>query len=168
MHKHRTPERLGEHALLDRGVLNLMLDADRQRPRSEEEISRALSVPGDIRESLRRLRACKLIHRWNDLAIAAHPAVRFCEITHGTDTNPDDSRQRHDDRGVLEELLANSSEGPRTEQQIFDAHAARKRKQRVAITDALDRLDAAGLIDRRGGRAVASDVALRLDELMSL
>jgi hypothetical protein len=74
MHKHRTPEGLKEHALLDRAVLNLMLDPERQRPWAEDELARTLSVPGDVRESLRRLRACKLIHRWNDLAVAAHAA----------------------------------------------------------------------------------------------
>ena len=42
------------------------------------------------------------------------------------------------------------------------------RKQRLAITDGLSRLDGAGLIERRGGRAVPSEVARRLDELMTL
>ena len=87
MHKHRTPEGLEEHALIDRAVLNLMLDLDRQRPWAEDEIARAISIPGDVRESLRRLRACKLIHRWNDLAIARAPAVRFHEITQAVDAS---------------------------------------------------------------------------------
>lgn len=170
MHKHRTPERLREHAQLDRAVLNLMLDPERQRPWAEDEIARALNVPGDVRESLRRLRACKLIHRWNDLAVAAHAAVRYCEITHGDSTSPNDADERHHDKAVLEGLLVRSAdgEGPRTEQQIFDAHDANKQKHRLAITDALDRLEGAGLIERRGGRLIASEVAQRLDELMSV
>ncbi len=43
-----------------------------------------------------------------------------------------------------------------------------RRKQRLVITAALNRLDGAGLIERRGGRAIPSEVARRLDELMTL
>ena len=168
MRTHRTPEGLEEHACIDRAVLNLMLDIDRQRPWSEDEIARAISTPGDVCDSLRRLRACKLIHRWNDLAVASHPAVRFYEITQGAD--PDSAKERHDDKAVLEGLLVRSAdgEGPRSEEQIYEAFGARKRKQRLAITDALNRLDGAGLIERRGGRSIPSKVARRLDELMTL
>jgi hypothetical protein len=145
-----------------------MLDIDRQRPWSEDEIARAISTPGDVRDSLRRLRACKLIHRWNDLAVASHPAVRFYEITQGGD--PDSAKERHDDKAVLEGLLVRSAdgEGPRSEEQIYEAFGATKRKQQLAITDALNRLDGACLIERRGGRAIPSEVARRLDELMTL
>ena len=95
MHKHRTPEGLAEHATINRAVLDLMLDLDRQRPWAEDEIARTFSVPGDVRESLRRLRACKLIHRWNDLAVAAHAAVRFHEITQPADgLSPGDASER--------------------------------------------------------------------------
>jgi hypothetical protein len=156
------------HAFIDRAVLNLMLDLDKQRPWAEDEIARAISFPGDVRDSLRRLRASRLIHRWNDLASASRPAVRYYEITQGSD--PDSADERHHDKAVLEGLLVRSAdgEGPRSEEQIFEAFGAKKRKQRLAITDALNRLDEAGLIDRRGGRAIASEVARRLDELMTL
>ena len=40
------------------------------------------------------------------------------------------------------------------------------RKQRPTITDALNRLDGAGLIERR--RTIPSEVARRLDELITL
>ncbi len=168
MHKHRTPEGLEAHALIDRAVLNLMLDIDQQRPWAEDEIARAIGVPGDVRDSLRRLRASKLIHRWNDLATASRPAVRNHELTQGGD--PDSAHERRDDKAVLEGLLVRSAdgEGPRTEEQICEAHGARKRKQRLAITDALNRLDGAGLIERRAGLAIPSEVAQRLDELMTL
>ncbi|HWY89163.1 MAG TPA: hypothetical protein VNY31_00680, partial [Solirubrobacteraceae bacterium] len=66
-----------EHACIDQAVLDLMLDLDRQRPWAEDEIARTISVPGDVRDSLRRLRSSKLIHRVNDLAWASHPVVRF-------------------------------------------------------------------------------------------
>ena len=59
-------------------------------------------------------------------------------------------------------------QGPITEQQTYKAFGARKKKKRLAIDDALNRLDGAGLIERRGGRAIPSEVAQRLDELMTL
>ncbi|HEY5260731.1 MAG TPA: hypothetical protein VIJ33_01300 [Solirubrobacteraceae bacterium] len=168
MHKHRTPEGLAEHACIDQAVLNLMLDLERQRPWSEDEIARTISVPGDVRDSLRRLRASKLIHRWNDLAVASHPAVRFFEITQpAANLSPGDYEERHWDQAVLEGLLARSAagEGPRTEQQTYEAFGATKRKKLIKVADALDRLDGAGLIERRGGRSIASELARRLDEL---
>ena len=168
MHTHRTPEGLKEHALLDGAVLDLMLDSDRQRPWSEDELARKLGVPGDVRESLRRLRAAKLIHRWNDLAVAAHAAVRFLEITQpGPDLIPNDARERHWERAVLEGLLARAADGqgPRTLEQTYEAFGATKKKKKLALEDALDRLEGAGLIERRAGRSIASEVARRLDEL---
>jgi hypothetical protein len=162
---------LAEHACIDRAVLDLMLDLDRQRPWAEDEIARTIGVPGDIRDSLRRLRACKLIHRWNDLAVATHAAVRFHEITQpGDGLSPGDASERHWDKAVLEGLLARSAdgEGPRTAQQTYEAFGATKQKKRLQIDDALDRLEGAGLIERRGGRSIASEVARRLDELLTL
>jgi hypothetical protein len=173
MHKHRTPEGLKEHALIDRAVLEQMLDVDRQRPWAEDEIARTLSVPGDIRESLRRLRACKLIHRWNDLAVAAHATVRFHEISQGEgqeNISPGDRTERHWDRTILESLIVRSTEGegPRSLEQTYEAFGATKRKKQLKIADALDRLEGAGLIERRGGRSIPSEVALRLDELLTI
>jgi hypothetical protein len=163
---------LEEHACIDRAVLDLMLDLDRQRPWAEDEIARTISVPGDVRDSLRRLRFSRLIHRWNDLAVASHPVVRFHEINHGGgDPSPGEADERHWDKSVLEGLLVRSAdgEGPITEQQTYKAFGAKKKKKkRLALADALNRLDGAGLIERRGGRAIASEVARRLDELMTL
>ncbi len=167
MHKHVTPEGLEEHACIDRAVLGLMLELDRQRPWSEEEIARAIRTPGDVRDSLRRLRTSKLIHRWNDLAVASRPAVRFHEITQVGNTACAEDERPHD-KAVLECLLAWSAdgEGPRSEEQIYEAFGAKKRKQKLPITEAVDRLDGAGLIERRGGRSIASEVAKCFDELI--
>jgi hypothetical protein len=168
MHTHRTPEGLKEHALLDRAVLNLMLDSERQRPWAEDELARTLTVPGDVRESLRRLRAAKLIHRWNDLAVAAHVAVRFFEITQPQEgINPNDASERHWEWAVLEGLIVRAADGqgPRTLEQTYEAFGATKKKKKLAVRDALDRLEGSGLIERRAGRSVASEVARRLDEL---
>jgi hypothetical protein len=161
MHTHRTPERLKEHALLDRAVLNLMLDSERQRPWAEDEIARELNVPGDVRESLRRLRACKLIHRWNDLAVAAHAAVRYHEISQAVekDMTPGDREERHWEHAVLEGLIVRAvdGQGPRSLQQTYEAFGATKRKRKLKIADALDRLEGAGLVERRAERSIASD-----------
>ena len=171
MRKYRTPEGLPEHAHIDQIVLELMLDIDRQRPLSEDEIARTIGTPQDARDSLRRLHAAKLIHRWNDLAIASHPAVRHHEINHGGgEESPGEVDERHWDKAVLEHLLVRSadSEESRSEQQIHEAFDAGKHKQKTDVTDALDRLDGAGLIDRHDGRSTPSDVARHLDELMTL
>lgn len=84
-------------------------------------------------------------------------AVYFHEITQSTDPAAED--EYHYDSAVLEGLLARGSdgEGPLSEQDLWDAFGAKKQKLR--ITDALDRLDGAGLIERRGGRSIASEVA---------
>ncbi len=171
MPKYRTPDGLEEHACIDRAVLDLMVDLERQRPWAEDEIARTIGVPGDVRDSLRRLRSSRLIHRWNDLAVASRPVVRFHEINHGGGVpSPGDVEERHWDRAVLEGLLVRSADGqgPITEQQTYKAFGAKKKKKRLAIADALNRLDGAGLIERRGGRAIPSEVAQRLDELMTL
>ncbi len=168
MQDHRTQDGSEEHARLDQAVLQLMLDIDRQRPLSEAEIARAIGTPGHVPDSLKRLRRAGLIHRWNDLATASNPTVRYHELTQFGD--PASEHERHHDKAVLDSLLIRGAdgEGPLSEQQIHDVFGARKKKQKLSITDALDRLDGAGLIERRGGRAIASEVARRLDELLTL
>ncbi len=155
------------HALLDQAVLQLMLDSERQRPWSEAEVARIISTPGHVPASFKRLRVAGLIHRWNDLATASHAAVYFHEITQSTDPAAED---KHYDSAVLEGLLArgDDGEGPLSEQNLWDAFGAKKNKQKLRITDALDRLDGAGLIERRGGRSIASEVARNLDRIMTL
>ena len=93
----------------------------------------ALSVPGDVRESLR---ACKLIHRWNDLAVAAHAAVRFHEISQAVEKlPPGDREERHWEHAVLEGLIVRSAEGegPRSLQQTYEAFGATKRKKQLKV-----------------------------------
>ncbi len=41
------------HAYLDRAVLGLLLDIDKQRPWSETEIAREISTPGHVPASLK-------------------------------------------------------------------------------------------------------------------
>lgn len=157
------------NACLDKAVLELMLDGDRQRPWSEAEIARTISTPGNVPASLKRLRIAGLVHRWNDLATASHPAVRFHGITQSP-KDPASERERHWDKAVLESLLVRDrdGQGPLSEQDLRYAFGAKKKKQKLAITDALSRLDGAGLIERRGDRAIASEVAKSFDQIMTL
>ena len=111
-----------------------MLDSNRQRPWSEAEIARTISTPGNVPASLKRLRIAGLIHRWNDLATASHPAMRFHEITQ----SPKDSaskRERHWDKAVLESLLVRDSDdqGPLSEQDLHYAFGAKKKKTAVLV-----------------------------------
>ncbi len=77
-----------------------------------------------------------------------------------------DCRREH---AVLEVLLRSASDGerPLSAEQLHDALNAGKRKQQARINAALDRLDAAGLIERRGGQSIAAEVAMHFEHLMT-
>jgi hypothetical protein len=64
-------------------------------------------------------------------------------------------------------VRGSDEQGPLTEQDLWEAFNAKDDKRRLNITDALDRLDGAGLIERRG-RSIASEVAQYLDRIMKL
>jgi hypothetical protein len=147
------------HARLDQAVLQIMLDKERQRPISEAEVAGLVSTPGHVPASFKRLRVAGLIHRWNDLATASHAAVYYHEITQHTRAS---EHEHHADRAVLENLTVrgNNGQGPLSEHDLWEAFSARKKKQKLRIADALDRLEAASLIERRGGRSMASEVAV--------
>jgi hypothetical protein len=164
MHENRTPEGSAEHAHIDWAILRLLLDINGQRPLSEAEITYGITTPGNVPDSLKRLRGDGLIHRWNDMATASYPAVYFYEIT---ESPPDE--QYHDNKAVLERLLVRSrnGEGPLPERAIHQAFGAKKNRRKLRATDALDRIELAGLIERRGEQAIATKVAKRYDELMA-
>jgi predicted transcriptional regulator len=154
------------HVRLDQAVLTLILDTD--RPLSEAEIARAVDVPGHVPDSLKRLRRAGLVHRWNDLATPSRPAVRLHEVKQSNSENIADDHRC--ESAVLATLLRRATAGEvplLTDAQVHDALGARKRKQRARISTALDRLDAAGLIERRGEQSIASEVARCLDHLMT-
>jgi hypothetical protein len=64
-------------------------------------------------------------------------------------------------------VRGNDGQGPLTVEQLWHAFGAKK-KQKGSIIDALDRLEAAGLIERRAGRSIASEVAKYLDRILTL
>ena len=86
---------------------------------------------------------------------ATRSAVRSPEITQGSD--PASAEERHHNKAV-ESLLVRASDGQRpiSEDELCEAFDAKETQQTLSITDALNRFDAAGLIERRGGRAIAS------------
>ncbi len=86
--------------------------------------------------------------------------MRSHEITQGGD--PASAEERHH-----ESLLVRASDGqrPPSEDELCEASDANETQQKLAITDALARLDAAGLIERRGGRVIASEVAAYFDRI---
>jgi hypothetical protein len=100
---------------------------------------------------------------------ASRSAVRFHEITQSAD-HPASADERHHDKAVLDSLLvwASDGQGPLSEEESWEAFGAKETQQKLAITDSLNRLDAAGLIERRGGRAIASEVAAYFDRIMTL
>lgn len=165
MHKHRTPHGHEAHEALDRILLQQMLGPDNQRPWAERELARTASLPGDVNDGLRRLRRSGLIHRWNDLATASRPAVRFHDITQGVD--PESAHERRDDRTALEHLLAQYQQGrgALTDAEFYEHFSEDKRLEMV---NAVSRLDGDGLVERRGGYVKVAEVALRFDELMTL
>jgi predicted transcriptional regulator len=155
------------HARLDRAVLALILDTD--WPLSEAEIARAVDVPGHVPDSLKRLRRAGMIHRWNDLATPSRPAVQFHQIKQSNGQDSIGADNGRCESAVLANLLrhATAGEGPLSDERVHHALDARKRKQRARVSDALHRLDAASLIERRGGQSIASEVALYFDHLMT-
>jgi DNA-binding MarR family transcriptional regulator len=168
MHDQSSSPESEAQARLDQAVLQVLLDSERPRPLSETEVARLISTPGHVPASFKRLRVAGLIQRWNDLATASHAAVYYREITQRADRASE--QEHHADRAVLESLIVrgNNGQGPLSEHDLWDAFSARKKKQKLRITDALDRLEAAGLIERRGGRSMASEVAKTLDRILAL
>lgn len=161
----RTPDFSEEHASLDRAVLNLMLDIERQRPWSTAEIARMISTPGHVPASVERLRSAGLVHCFGEqLACASHASVRFFELSQERERSAEDQFECR----VLEGILARTGEdGSWTpELKIHRAFGAKKGERTLRVTDALASLDASGLIERRVEKVLASEHARRLDQLM--
>jgi hypothetical protein len=166
MHKQRIPEGSEESTGLDHAVLDLLLDAGAQRPLAEAEIVREVGIPGEVSIALRRLRVAGLIHRWNDLVTASRAAVRFKEVTEPPDADLEFITRRHD-RPILELLLSDAGNEPLSEKDIRRLLDVTK-DEKAVVVEALDRLDAAGLVDRKVRLVVASEPARRFASLRTL
>lgn len=156
MHTQRIPEGFEEPTQLDRVILVDHLLAH-GRPLADYEIFREISVPGDVSIALKRLRVARLIHRWNDLVTPSLAAVRFIETMQPEDVDLAVIEGRRD-QSILDALLSEGG-SPTPEPNIVHDEADR---------EALERLDAAGLADRRGGLVVASEPARRFAVLLTL
>lgn len=151
-----------EFARLERAILGLLVTPYNQRPWSEDEIARAITLPGDVHEAVERLHKVGLVHRWNRLVSATVAAVRREEITQEHDDNPVLAADRRMEGEILHVLLQTRNVLPMSEKDIRRALCIKK-KNKLDVIDALDRLDGAGLVDRHGGLAVASGAAVRFD-----
>lgn len=160
MREKRSPDGLSEAARVQRAILNLLLDPDRQRPLSEAEIMRAIGDPHATRAALDELHKAGLVHRWQDLVSATHPTVRYHELAH---KRTESSENRHDH--LLLELLLEQPEQGQDEAILAGTLAVEDPKLEIDALDALDRLDRAGLIERYGQRVQVAAVTVRLDAL---
>ena len=104
-----------------------------------------ISTPGDVPASLARLHAAGLVHRWNDLVTATHAACHFHEITQSLDSTAEG--EHHHDNAVLESPDRTRQRRPGPTLRAGDSgrrSTPGSASRRPDITDALDRLDAAG------------------------
>ena len=168
MQHHRTQEWAPGSERLDGMILGLLVGHDQQRPWSEDEITRAIGGHTPVLNSLERLHRARLIHRWDEFVSATNAAVHLQDITQSCDCA---SQHEWDiEHRVLELLLAASDDDENllSEKRIWRVLRATKKCRRLAITDALSRLDGAGLVDRCDQLASASDTTIRFDQIMTL
>jgi hypothetical protein len=168
MHAQTNPEKSEEFARLDGVILGLLVDPEDQRPWAETEIAREVANHGNIPDGLDRLHQVGLIHRWDGFVSATRAAVRFHEIGQSQELHTEHERRM--ERSILDLLLARgrSIDNPLSEKEIRRAISGRGKKHTLNVTDALDRLYAAGLVDRTDELAFASKAAVCFDQIMSL
>lgn len=161
MNDHPESDTDNETAALDRAVLDVLLQTS--HPWTETEITRALSVPGDIPAALARLQDDGLINRWGEFAAPSYAALRVFGINHD-----DDSASAHEHRGeaIVLELMLATTDGtrPLARQEVM-RELGRSKRKRNKVTDAIDRLLAAGLLDSSEDMLFLSRAALRYDQL---
>jgi hypothetical protein len=168
MHEQSSPEKSGEFARLDGAILGLLIYSDTQRPWSDAEIMRAVSVSGDVPDALSRLYRARLIHRWDRLVSATRAAVYFHDIKESDDL--DTQNDRHMEGRILELLLVPPGHirTALSDREMRRAIGIKSRKTKLVFADAVNRLYRVGLVDRSGGLSSASGAAVRFDQIMSL
>ncbi len=158
---HSKRETQSDETVLDRALLDLMLQTS--HPWTEAELARAVSSDGEVPAALTRLKDDGLINRWGEFAAASYAALRVCGINHDHDSS---SAHEHRDESIVLELMLATTDGsrPLSRQELLRELGKSKRK-RNRITDAIDRLVAAGLLDSSEGMLFLSRAALRYDQL---
>jgi hypothetical protein len=168
MHEQSSPEKSGEFARLDGAILGLLIYTDTQRPWSDAEVARAVSVPGDVPDGLSRLYRARLIHRWDALVSATRAAVHFSDIRETDDLDTQDDR--HMEGRILELLLVPPGHirTALSDREMRRAIGIKSRKTKLTFADAVNRLYRVGLVDRSGGLSSASSAAVRFDQIITL
>jgi hypothetical protein len=150
-----------DNTTLDRALLNTVLQ--KSGPWTEAELTRAVSVPGDVPAALVRLRDDGLINRWSEFVASSYAALRANGINHDADSG---SAHEHRDEYIVLELMLATTDGskPMARTELL-RELGRSKQRRIGITDAIERLFAAGLLDSSGDMLFLSRAALRFDEL---
>ena len=150
-----------DETVLDRALLDLMLQTS--HPWTEAELARAVSSGGEVPAALACLKDDGLINRWGEFAAASYAALRVCGINHDHDSA---SAHEHRDESIVLELMLATTNGsrPLSRQELLRELGKSKRKHN-RITDAIERLIAAGLLDSSEGMLFLSRAALRYDQL---
>jgi hypothetical protein len=161
MNDHSRSDTDSETAALDRAVLDILLHTS--HPWTETEITRALSVPGDIPAALARLQEDGLTNRWGEFAAPSYAALRAFAINHDDDNA---SAHEHREEAIVLELMLATTDGTRPlARQEVRRELGKSKRKRNRITDAIDRLLAAGLLDSSEDMLFLSRAALRYDQL---
>ncbi|MGA2452091.1 MAG: hypothetical protein ABSG93_01110 [Solirubrobacteraceae bacterium] len=150
-----------DETVLDRALLDLMLQTS--HPWTEAELARAVSSGGEVPAALARLKDDGLINRWGEFAAASYAALRVCGINHDHDSA---SAHEHRDESIVLELMLATTDGsrPLSRQELL-RELGKSKQKRNRITDAIERLIAAGLLDSSEGMLFLSRAALRYDQL---
>jgi hypothetical protein len=156
----------GEHeefARLDRAILGLLV-SEYRHPWTIDEIEREIGPERiDVPPAIHRLDDAGLLHSWDEFVCPTHAAMRFHEITDDADSE----FERGWERRILWLLLMPTS----TRNGLSEKELRRElegKSNQLAVTDALDRLGGAGLVDRDDVLVAASTAAARFDQIMSL
>ena len=150
-----------EETVLDRALLDLMLQTS--HPWTEAELARAASSGGEVPAALARPKDDGLINRWGEFAAASYAALCVCGINHDNDSS---SAHEHRDESIVLELMLATTNGSRSaSRQELLRELGKSKRKRNRITDAIERLIAAGLLDSSEGMLFLSRAALRYDQL---
>lgn len=165
MHEQSSPEKSEEFARLDGAILGLLV-SERRHPWTIDEIDREVGSESiNVPPRIHQLEADGALHSWDEFVCATHALIRWHEIAEPDD--PGSAFERKWERRILLLLLSGASNGL-SEAEIMRELGAQSNGNKLAVTDALARLDGAGLVDRGDLLVVVSTAAARFDQLISL